>query len=171
MEDPADEFATLAREVAERAQASGLQVAVAESLTSGGIANALGAAPEASEWFRGGVVAYAESVKRQVLGVQAEQVASAQCARELASGVARLLDADATVAVTGVGGPDPEGDEPAGSVYAAVSVRGHIRDSHFQFDADDPSVVVHQTVRAALELLRDALSAASDSSSTGEATA
>jgi nicotinamide-nucleotide amidase len=56
-----------------------------------------------------------------------------------------------------VGGPEPEGDEPAGSVYAAVLVRGDIRDAHFQFDGDDPSIVVHQTVRAALELLRDAL--------------
>lgn len=157
MQDPADEFAALAREVAERAQAAGLRVAAAESLTSGAISNALGAAPEASTWFRGGVVAYAESVKREVLGVQAESIASAQCARELAAGVARLLGAEATVAVTGVGGPEPEGVEPAGSVYAAVSVRGDIRDAHFQFDDDDPSVVVHETVRAALELLRDAL--------------
>jgi nicotinamide-nucleotide amidase len=156
MEDPADEFARVASEVAERAQAAGLPIAVAESLTSGGIANALGAAPEASEWFRGGVVAYAESVKRDVLGVEADSVNSTQCARELATGVAGLLDAGAAVAVTGVGGPEPEDDEPAGSVYAAVTVQGEVRDAHFQFDGD-PSQVVHQTVRAALELLRDAL--------------
>jgi hypothetical protein len=56
-------------------------------------------------------------------------------------------------------------------VYAAVFVRGDIRDAHFQFDADDPSVVVHRTVRAALELLRDALPPASDSSSTKDASA
>ena len=157
MEDPADEFAAIADDIAERVRAANLRVAAAESLTSGAIANALGAGPDASEWFQGGVVAYAESVKRELLGVTAESVASTQCARELATGVARLLGADATVAVTGVGGPEPEGDEPAGSVYAAVLVRGDIRDAHFQFDGGDPSVVVHQTVRAALELLRDAL--------------
>jgi nicotinamide-nucleotide amidase len=156
MEDPADEFARLAIEVAERAQAAGLPIATAESLSSGGIANALGAAPEASEWFRGGVVAYAESVKRDVLGVEADSVNSAQCARELATGVARLLDAGAAVAVTGVGGPEAEDDEPAGSVYAAVTVQGEVRDAHFQFDGDPPQVV-HQTVGAALEMLRDAL--------------
>ena len=156
MEDPADEFARLASEVAERAQAAGLPIAVAESLSSGGIANALGAAPEASEWFRGGVVAYAESVKRDVLGVEADSVNSTQCARELATGVAGRLDAGAAVAVTGVGGPEPEDDEPVGSVYAAVTVQGEVHDAHFQFDGD-PSQVVHQTVRAALELLRDAL--------------
>jgi len=157
MEDPADEFAAIADDIGERVRASGLRVAAAESLTSGAIANALGAGPDASQWFQGGVVAYAESVKREVLGVTAESVTSAQCARELATGVARLLGAEAAVAVTGVGGPEPEGDEPAGSVYAAVTVRGDIRDAHFQFDGGDPSVVVHQTVRAALELLRDAL--------------
>ena len=156
MEDPADEFATLAEEVADRAQAAGLTVASAESLTSGGITNALGAAPEASEWLRGGVVAYAEAVKREVLGVTADDITSAECARQLATGVARLLGADAAVAVTGVGGPEPSDGEPAGSVYAAVTVDGDVRDAHFQFDGD-PSEVVHRTIRAALELLRDAL--------------
>jgi len=156
MEDPADEFAALASEIGQRADASGLRLAAAESLTSGAITNVLGAAPGASEWLRGGVVAYAEDVKREVLGVTASDVASAQCARELAVGVARLLGADAAVAVTGVGGPHPVGGEPAGSVYAAVTVRGDIRDAHFRFDGD-PSEVVHATVRAALELLRDAL--------------
>lgn len=159
MEDPADEFAAIADDIAQRVQAAGLRVAAAESLTSGAIANALGAGPDASEWFQGGVVAYAESVKRDVLGVKAESVISTQCARELATGVARLLGAEVAVAVTGVGGPEPEGDEPAGSVYAAVLVGGDIRDAHFQFDDGDPSVVVHRTVRAALELLRDALAA------------
>jgi len=160
VEDPADEFAGLGAEIAERARTSGLTIAAAESLTSGGITNALGAAPEASEWLRGGVVAYAEGVKREVLGVTADDITSAACARELATGVARLLRADAAVAVTGVGGPAPADGEPAGSVYAAVTVRGDIRDAHIQFHGD-PSEVVHQTVRAALELLRDALPPAS----------
>lgn len=156
MPDPADEFAAIAAEIANRAQAAGFTVAAAESLTSGAITNALGAAHEASEWLRGGVVAYAEQVKREVLGVTAREIESAQCARELASGVAQLLGADAAVSVTGVGGPEPEGDEPPGSVYTAVAVRGDLRDVHWQFDGD-PSEVVHQTVGAALRLLRDAL--------------
>jgi nicotinamide-nucleotide amidase len=156
MQDPAEEAAGIAEEIARRAAASGMTVAAAESLTSGAISNALGAAPEASDWFRGGIVAYAEAVKRDLLGVSAVQVASAACARELVDGVARLLDADAAVAVTGVGGPEPDEGEPAGSVYGAVAVRGRIRDAHWQFDGD-PAQVVHRTVHAALGLLRDAL--------------
>ena len=161
MQDPADEFDGLAVEIAQRAQAAGLTIAAAESLTTGAISNALGAAPEASEWLRGGIVAYAEGVKRDLVGVTAEKVASAQCARELASGVARLLGADAAVAVTGVGGPGPDEDEPPGSVYAATSVRGEIREAHWQFEGD-PSEVVHRTAGAALALLRDALPPATD---------
>lgn len=156
MKDPAEKFMRIAEEVADRAQAAGLTVAAAESLTSGALSNALGAGHEASDWFRGGIIAYAEGVKREVLGVTAESVASAQCARELATGAARLLDADAAIAVTGVGGPDPADGEPAGSVFAAVAVRGETHDVHFQFEGD-PSEVVHQTVGAALRLLRDAL--------------
>lgn len=159
MEDPADEFAALAEEIAEKAQAAGLRIAVAESLTSGGISNALGAAADASDWFRGGVVAYAEDVKRKLLGVTAESVTSAQCARELATGVALVLEADAAVAVTGVGGPRPADGEPPGTVFVAVTVRGDIRDAHYRFDGE-PAEVVHQTVGAALELLRDALPSA-----------
>ena len=134
MQDPADEFAQVADEIARRLTAATMTVAAAESLSSGGITNALGAAPEASDWLRGGVVAYAEQVKREVLGVTARSVTTAQCAREMAEGVARLLGADAAVAVTGVGGPEPADGVPAGTVFAAVTVRGETRDERFQFD-------------------------------------
>lgn len=156
MQDPAEQFTGVAAEIARRVKAAGLTVAAAESLTSGALSNALGAGHDASDWFRGGVVAYAEDVKRELLGVTAQFVTSAQCARELAAGVARVLGADAAVAVTGVGGPGSADGEPPGTVFAAVIVRGASRDVRFDFDGD-PSHVVHQTVRAALELLRDAL--------------
>ena len=124
MQDPADEFAGVAERIADHAQALNVRVAVAESLSSGGIANSLGAAPEASAWFTGGVVVYAESVKRGVLGVTAEVITSAQCARELATGVAKLLGAEAAVAVTGVGGPQSVDGLPPGTVFIAVACPG-----------------------------------------------
>ena len=156
MQDPADEFAQVADEIARRLTAAGMTAAAAESLSSGGLTNALGAAPEASDWLRGGVVAYAEEVKRELLGVKAPSVTSAECAREMAEGVARLLGADAAIAVTGVGGPEPADGEPAGTVFAAVTLHGETRDQRFQFDGD-PAQVVHETVGAALAMLRDAL--------------
>lgn len=156
MQDPAEEYAADAEEIAERVKTLGLTVAAAESLTAGAISVALGAAPEASDWYRGGIAAYSEEVKREVLGVTAEKVTSAQCARELALGVARLLGADASVAVTGVGGPGPTEGEPEGTVFAAAQVGGEVFEAHHVFDGD-PAEVVHETVGAALALLRQAL--------------
>jgi nicotinamide-nucleotide amidase len=60
------------------------------------------------------------------------------------------------VAVTGVGGPDPEEGLPPGTVYAAVAVGERVTDAAWRFDGD-PSAVVEQTVLAALRLVRDAL--------------
>jgi nicotinamide-nucleotide amidase len=88
--------------------------------------------------------------------VRAASVLSPQCARELAAGVARLLGADVAVAVTGVGGPDPEAGLPPGTVFAAVCIGEQVTDAAWRFGGD-PSAVVEQTVVAALELVRSAL--------------
>jgi nicotinamide-nucleotide amidase len=141
-----------AERIAELASGKGLRVAVAESLTSGQLAGALGAASGASEWFSGGVVAYSSSVKFDVLHVEPGPVVSARCAAQMAEGVIRLLAADVAVAVTGAGGPDPQDDQPPGTVF--ISVRNPEGDSttehHFE---GDPEQVVQQTVETALELL------------------
>ncbi|MDQ1583569.1 MAG: nicotinamide-nucleotide amidase [Microbacteriaceae bacterium] len=127
-------------------------VAVAESLTSGSIASHLGAADGSSSWFAGGVVAYSEQVKFSLLGVEPGPVITARCAGQMARGVADLTNADAAVAVTGVGGPGPEEGEPAGTVFIAVhSPRGD-RVERFHFDGE-PADVVRLTTRTALRLL------------------
>lgn len=151
-----DDETRLAETVGERARALGRTVAVAESLTGGRIASALGSAGEAALWFRGGVVAYASDVKFRVLGVTPGPVVTETCAREMAEGVRRLLAADVSVAVTGVGGPDPEEGVPAGTVHVAVSsMRG--TDSGVLHLAGDPAAVVRGTVAAALGRLLDVL--------------
>ena len=139
-------------EIAELAGRLDLTVGVAESLTSGQLAARLGAGPEASQWFRGGLVAYAAAVKFQVLGVDPGPVVTAACARQMATGVASLLGAEATVATTGVGGPEPDEGEPPGTVYLAAQVRGRHRDLRLDLDGE-PEVVLAQTVDAALDLL------------------
>jgi nicotinamide-nucleotide amidase len=59
----------LADEIAGLARSTGRTVAVAESLTGGLICAALAAAESSSEWFGGGVVAYASEIKHTVLHV------------------------------------------------------------------------------------------------------
>lgn len=156
MIDPVEEYAALADEIAERLRAAGWSVATAESLTGGAIATTLAAAPDAGEWFLGSVVAYAERVKRELLGVTADDVVSDDAARQLAAGVAHLCGADAAVAVTGVGGPEPSDGAPAGTVFAAASTPAGLRSARFAFEGD-PHEVVHATIGAALGLLREVL--------------
>jgi len=155
-----------AEAIASLAQRYGFRVGVAESLTCGKLAVGLGAAPQASSWFRGGVVAYASAVKFEVLGVTPGPVVTAECARQMAAGAAQLLGADAVVAVTGVGGPDPEEGEPPGTVHAAAYVRGVETCVRFQLPGD-PADVLDQTQVRALELLRGAMQAAVASGSGG----
>jgi nicotinamide-nucleotide amidase len=146
-----------AEAIASLAVRHGFRLGVAESLTAGTIATRLGAAPDASDWFRGGVVAYASSVKFDVLGVPPGPVVTADCARQMAAAAANVLVADATVAVTGVGGPDPEEGEPPGTVYAATWIRG-VEGCCERLDLDgDPAEILAQTTETALRLLFESI--------------
>ncbi|WP_314148154.1 CinA family protein [uncultured Leifsonia sp.] len=144
--------------MADTAAASGVRIAVAESLTSGAISTALGSAPQASRWFVGGVVAYSEHVKFDVLGVEPGPVITAACAEQMAEGVARLLDAEVVAAVTGAGGPGPEEGRPAGTVFLAHGRRGALTVEHLRF-VGEPAEVVQATVEAAVRALHDDLAA------------
>ncbi|MGC8627456.1 MAG: competence/damage-inducible protein A [Acidimicrobiales bacterium] len=99
----------------------GLSLAVAESLTGGRVAARLVGVPGASRWLVGGLVAYAEEVKRDVLGVTAELVVSDQAAREMAAGVARFLRSDIGLSLTGVAGPTSQDDKPVGTVFVGLA--------------------------------------------------
>jgi nicotinamide-nucleotide amidase len=148
----------LAAEIAGLARSTGRTIAVAESLTGGSICAALAAAESSSEWFRGGLVAYAGEVKRAVLHVPDGPVVSAEAARAMGVGVRDLLDADLGLAVTGSGGPEPQDDQEPGTVFLAVvdgsesgsePVRRHID--------GDPGQVCAATVTEALGLLAERL--------------
>jgi nicotinamide-nucleotide amidase len=130
-----------------------LTVGVAESLTGGRVASTLAAVTGSAEWFRGAVVAYSPDVKRGLLGVGAHPVVSKPTAEEMAVGAARCLDADITVSLTGVGGPDPQDGIPPGTVWMAVHRRPErVSASLEQFDGD-PDTVCEKSVERALELL------------------
>ncbi len=141
----------LAARLGGRAHDEGFTVATAESLTGGLLSNALAQRKAASEWFRGGVVAYASEVKFQVLGVRPGPVVTEEAARQMARGVADLLGADLGVATTGVGGPDPEEGLEPGTVWLAARGRHETITRLHHFDGD-PEAVCAATCKAALEL-------------------
>jgi nicotinamide-nucleotide amidase len=139
----------LAWRVGRRVRDENLTVAVAESLTCGLAVSALGAAEGASEWLRGGVVAYTTDVKQRVLGVSPGPVVSARCAEEMAAGVALLLEADVAVSMTGVGGPDAEEGREPGTVYIGWWFRGEGGSKKFNLEGS-PGQILQATVTAAL---------------------
>ena len=100
-------------------------VATAESLTGGRLAAALTAVPGASQTYVGGVVAYATSMKQDVLGVPREVLAmhgvvSSECAVAMARGVVAVTGAAYAVSTTGVAGPDPQDGHPPGTVHVGL---------------------------------------------------
>ena len=142
----------LADTIAEEAQRRGLTVAVAESLTGGLVSSALAAAPHASQWLRGGVVAYSVESKQKLLGVSPGPVVNEETVREMAEGAARLFGADAAVATTGVGGPGPDEGKPPGTVWIGAFHRGELETRLLEIDAE-PEEVCRQAVEQALSLL------------------
>lgn len=139
--------------LSEVAQERGLRICVAESLTSGRLANTVGAGQGAGEWFAGGIVAYLTDIKERVLGLTpGTDPVSAECAEQLAIGARRLFDADLCVSTTGVGGPGPDGGHPAGTVYvgwASTEGAGH----RMLALTGEPDEIIDETVATAMRLL------------------
>ncbi len=110
----------------------GQTLAVAESLTGGGLGAAITSVPGSSDVLAGGVIAYQLSVKTGLLrvppslieefGVVSEEVAVA-----MADGVCELLGTTWGIATTGVAGPGSANGIPAGTVW--IAIRGPINQS------------------------------------------
>lgn len=130
----------------------------AESLTGGRVAAALTSLPGSSAFFQGGVVAYSDQLKVELLGVPMEIIlnhgaVSRECAEAMAEGVRRKLGLEAAVATTGIAGPDGGGPEkPVGLVWLAAATAGETVSRRKLF-AGDREAVTAASVNAALELL------------------
>ena len=139
-----------------------LTLAVAESCTGGLLAQRISAVPGASRYFRGGVVAYANEAKRDLLGVSesllaTEGAVSAAVARAMAEGARTRFGADLAVSTTGISGPDggtPE--KPVGLVFVgfADARSSSAYEFLFPFDRERHRLVTSQV---ALDWVRRAL--------------
>ncbi len=110
--------------------AQGKTISTAESCTGGRVAAALTLLPGSSDVFLGGLVAYSNAVKQQVLGVQAETLAqygavSQQTVQEMAQASCELFQSDFSLASSGVAGPGGGTPfSPVGLVWLAIGRRG-----------------------------------------------
>ena len=142
-------------------------IATAESLTGGMVCAALTSVPGASAVVRGSVVAYATDLKAQVLGVDQDLLAAggavqAEVARQMATGVCRVLGSDIGVATTGVAGPDPQDGRAVGTVFVAVATGSAVTVRELALSGNRASIR-EETVAAALALVAGVVGGTEDS--------
>lgn len=154
-----DEFADIVGQALRR---HGVRLAVAESCTGGRVGAMLTSIPGSSDYLLLDAVAYSNSAKQKVLGIDSELLraygaVSPECAAAMAEGARRLVDADMAVSITGIAGPDGGSDDkPVGTVWFALAQRGKPTvTKHRRLPGDRDRV---QTLSAyiALELVRRA---------------
>ncbi len=118
---------TLEGAIVREFEARGLTLGTAESITGGGLADAIVRVPGASAVFLGGIVAYDNAVKRALLDVPAEMLetygaVSPEVAEAMARGARKRLGTDVAIATTGIAGPTGATPEkPVGLVYFGLA--------------------------------------------------
>lgn len=134
-------------------------LSVAESCTGGRLGWRMTRVPGSSGYFKGGVIAYSDDLKKRLLGVKAAALrkhgaVSGETASELARGVREKCGTDYGLAITGVAGPSGGTEEkPVGTVFIAVAGESGERVRELQL-AGSRGTIRRAACQAALELLR-----------------
>ena len=122
----------LSKELSDKFWKEGLTLATAESCTAGNIASVITAIPGSSHFYKGGIIAYSDEVKVNLLGVNPETLEKngAVCEEvviEMAKGAMKSMNSDCAVATSGIAGPTggtPE--KPVGTVWIAVTMKDKV---------------------------------------------
>jgi nicotinamide-nucleotide amidase len=120
----------LAAEVGTALKSRGWRLALAESCTGGGLAEAVTAVAGSSEWFDRGWVTYSNAAKVELLGVspatlESHGAVSEETAREMAAGALARSRSQVALAVTGIAGPGGGSPlKPVGTVCFAWAAPG-----------------------------------------------
>jgi nicotinamide-nucleotide amidase len=153
--------ADLAAVVLDGCRALGLKLAVAESCTGGMLGERLTNIPGSSDVFLGGVIAYHNDVKKELLGVRREDMerygaVSEEVALQMAARVRERLGADIGVSVTGIAGPGGgTPDKPVGLVW--IAVHGSDAKARRFHMVGDRAEIRQRAAQAALEMVRRTL--------------
>lgn len=148
--------------IGEQLHAKGQTLACAESCTGGLVAKRITDVSGSSRYMLGGVVAYANLVKTEIVGVdpasiEAEGAVSETVVRQMAQGVRRALKSDWGLATSGVAGPGGGTEQkPVGTVWLAVAGPDGVQASRVQLPGDRDQIR-HLAGSAVLNMLRLAL--------------
>src|SRR6202012_1900534 len=141
---------------------TGRRIATAESCTGGLLAARLTDRPGSSAYLVGGLVAYANDAKAELLGVDpalidAHGAVSEPVAQAMAAGALRRFDADTAIAITGIAGPGGGTEEkPVGTVCFPVQVDGASSPRPLRLPGNRSDIRERSTT-VAMHLLRQAL--------------
>ena len=118
----------LSKELSDKFWKEGLTLATAESCTAGNIAAVITAIPGSSHFYKGGIVAYSDEVKINLLGVNPETLekqgaVSEETVIEMVKGAMKSMNSDCAVATSGIAGPTGgTPDKPVGTIWIAASM-------------------------------------------------
>ena len=152
------ELNVLSARVNDALRGRGFTLSVAESCTGGGVAAAVTSVTGSSEIFKGGVVAYANEIKRDVLSVSEESLlaygaVSEEVVRQMVAGVASLMHTECAIATSGVAGPGggtPE--KPVGTVWTAFLVGGTVTTCKLTLDDCGRAANIEATILETLKI-------------------
>mgnify|MGYP001600961117 CR=1 FL=1 len=134
-------------------------IAVAESCTGGLVSDRITNVSGSSDYFIGGIIAYSNDIKVNILGVAELTLkrfgaVSAQAALQMADGVRRLTSTDIGLGITGIAGPTGgTKSKPVGLVFVALTTdrKRVVRDFRFRGDREE---IKFQSSQAALDMVR-----------------
>jgi nicotinamide-nucleotide amidase len=150
---------TMAEVIGKLLISEGKTLAVAESCTGGNIAHEITMVPGSSNWFKGGIIAYSNEIKIDLLKVDPELInqfgaVSQQVVFEMAQNVRKLFNADYGIATSGIAGPGGGSPEkPVGTTWMAVSSKDKIETVMVRF-ANDRERNIKRATLASLNMLR-----------------
>ena len=150
----------LSKEISDKFWKENLTLATAESCTAGSIASVITAIPGSSRFYKGGIVAYADEVKTNLLGVNPETLAtkgavSEEAVIEMVKGAMKSMNADCAVATSGIAGPTGgTPDKPVGTVWIAAAMGEKVLTMKASGDEGRNKNIEHATLNALQLLLK-----------------
>lgn len=152
-----DELKTLVLETSKKLSEHHLKLVTAESCTGGGLSYWLTSVPGSSAWFERGFVTYCNTAKIEMLNVNPVTIekfgaVSEETACEMSQGALKNSQADMSIAITGIAGPDGGTKEkPVGLVWIAWMKRGDKTQAEMHIFAGDRQQIRLQAMAKALE--------------------
>lgn len=149
-------------QIAQILRERGLTLACAESCTGGLLMHRLTNVPGSSNFFLGGVVAYNNTIKHSILGVQENSLlvfgaVSEQVAGAMARGVRGMIGSNLALGVTGIAGPDGgTAEKPVGLTFIGLCTADMTIVKRFVWDGDRQANK-DASAEAALKMLYDYL--------------